>query len=129
MFSHSIFARDNVGTMYQYELDQEMGIAEVWGVSGFAPQFVGIPENNNQVEHMSISMILQIVLDESVVVLDGIEEEKTLLGHAAKEEAQADMALNNAIHNDFAPISAQEGQTAVEHLRCILKSSDPDPDC
>ena len=129
MFSHSIFARDNVGTMYQYELDQEMGIAEVWGVSGFAPHFVGIPENNNQVEHMSISMILQIVLDESVVVLDGIEEEKTLLGHAAEEEAQADMALNNAIHTNFAQNIAEEGQSAVEQLRCILKSPEPNPDC
>ncbi len=129
MFSHSIFARDNVGTMYQYELDQEMGIAEVWGVTGFAPQFVGIPENNNQVEHMSISMILQIVLDESVVILDGIEEEKTLLGHASHEEANADMALNNAIHNGFAPHIATEGKTAVERLRCVLKSNETNPDC
>ena len=78
---------------------------------------------------MSISMVLQIVLAESVVVLDGIEEEKTLLGHASEEEAQADMALNNAIHNEFAPFIIQEGQTAVEHLRCILKSPDQAPNC
>lgn len=129
MFSHSIFARDNVGTMYQYDIDREMGIAKVWGVSGFAPQYVGIPENNNQVEHMSISMILQIVLDESVTVLDGIEEEKALLGQADKREANADMALNNAIHNEFAPIVALQGPMAVERLRCVLKSSQSNPDC
>jgi hypothetical protein len=106
-----------------------MGNAQVWGVSGFAPRFVGIPENNNQVEHMSISMVLQIVLDEPVVVLDGIEEEKVLLGQAHSEEAQANMALNNAIHNEFAPFIAQDGLTAVEHLRCVLKSNAANPPC
>lgn len=121
IFSHSIFARDNVGTMYQYELDQAMSIAHVWGVSGFAPRFVGIPKNNNQVEHMSISMVLQIILSEPVAVLDGIEEEKVLLGHADQAEANADMALNNAIYSEFAPLFADDWRQAVERLRCFLK--------
>ena len=34
MFSHSILARDNVGTMYQNDMSEAMGIAEVWGVTG-----------------------------------------------------------------------------------------------
>lgn len=121
MFSHSIFARNNIGTMYQFELDQQMGIAEIWGVSGFAPQFVGTPVNNNQVEHMSISTILQMVLDEPVAVLDGIEEEKVLLGGASSEEANADMALNNAIHKEFVPFFTQDRLGTVERLRCTLK--------
>jgi len=122
MFSHSIFARDNVGTMYQYDQGEEISIAEVWGVTGFHPHFVGIPENNNQVEHMSISMVLQIVLGEPVLALDAIEEEKVLLGRAHSKEASADMALNNAIHAKFAPHFADEGLNAVEHLRRVLKA-------
>lgn len=121
MFSHSIFTRDNVGTMYQYDLGKRISISKVWGVSGFAPHFVGIPENNNQIEHMSISMILQIVMKEPVLVLDGIEEEKFLLGKARSEEGYADMALNNAIHNEFAPYFHRNRLNAVERLRHMLK--------
>ena len=121
LFSHGIFARDNVGTMYQYEQGQKMSISRVWGVSGFAPHFVGIPENSNQIEHMSISIILQMVMHEPVLILDGIEEEKLLLEHVRKEEAYADMALNNAIHKEFTPFFAETGLEAVARLRLILK--------
>ncbi len=119
MFSHSIYARDNVGTIYQYDQDRALSIAEVWGVTGFAPRFVGIPGNNNQVEHMSISMVLQILLGDPVLVLDAIEEERVLAGHADKAEADADMALNNAIHSEFAPLYREDRQRAVERLRCF----------
>ena len=129
MFSHSIFARDNVGTMYQYDLSEAMSIADVWGVTGFAPQFVGIPENNNQVEHMSISMVLQIVLQEPLTVLDAIEEEKVVTGQADSAEANADMALNNAIHHEFASSFAENGLQAVEQLRCFLKGMEQASDC
>lgn len=121
MFSHSIFSRDNVGTMYQYDLGKRMSTSEVWGVSGFAPRFVGIPVNGNQIEHMSISIILQLVMKEPVLILDGIEEEKLLLGQARSEEGYADMALNNAIHNEFAPYFDGNRLEAVERLRLYLK--------
>ncbi len=121
LFSHSIFARNNVGTIYQYDQGRKMSISKVWGVSGFAPRFVGIPENGNQVEHMSISMVLQMVMHEPVFVLDAIEEEKLLLGHARSEEAQADKALNNAVHKEFAPSFADNRLQAVERLRLVLK--------
>jgi hypothetical protein len=129
MFSHSIFARDNVDTMYQYDLGEAMSIADIWGVTGFAPQFVGIPENNNQVEHMSISMLLQLVMAEPVAVLDAIEEEKVVTGQADAAEANADMALNSAIHNEFAPSFAENGLQAVEQLRCFLKGMEQTSDC
>jgi len=129
MFSHSIFARDNVGTMYQYDLGEAMSIADVWGVTGFAPQFVGTPENNNQVEHMSISMVLQMVLEEPVTILAAIEEEKVVAGQADAAEANADMALNSAIHNEFASSFAENGLQAVEHLRCFLNEMEQASDC
>jgi hypothetical protein len=129
MFSHSIFARNNVGTMYQDDLGEAMSIADIWGMTGFAPQFVGIPENNNQVEHMSISMLLQMVMAEPVAVLDAIEEEKVMTGQADAAEANADMALNNAIHNEFAPSFAENGLRTVDQLRCFLKGMEQVSDC
>ena len=122
LFSHSIFARNNVGTMYQYAQAKKMSIGAVWGVSGFAHRYVGTPKNNNQVEHMSISMVLQLVMHEPVLVLDAVEEEKLLLGHANAEESHADMALNNAIHKEFKPRFSKNRLEAVEHLRSVLRT-------
>ncbi len=121
LFSHSIYSRTNVDTMYQYAQAQAMSTGKVWGVSGFAPQFVGIPHNDNQIEHMSISMVVQLVLHEPLVILDGIEEEKILSGKSQKEESQADMALNKAIHMEFLPYFAKNRSGAVENLRRVLK--------
>ncbi|MFN2190541.1 MAG: hypothetical protein ACK2T3_17395, partial [Candidatus Promineifilaceae bacterium] len=129
LFSHSIFARDNVGTMYEYDLGEAMSIADVWGVTSFASQFVGIPENDNQVEHMSISMLLQMVMAEPVAVLDAIDEEKVVTGQADAAEANADMALNSAIHNEFAPSFAENGLRTVEQWRCFLKGMEQGSDC
>ncbi|RKZ93098.1 MAG: hypothetical protein DRQ43_08435, partial [Gammaproteobacteria bacterium] len=122
MFSHSIFSRVNVNTMYQYDLGTNMSIGKVWGVSGFAPQFVGMPENNNQIEHLSISIILQLIMHESIVILNAIEEEKFLLANAPKAMADADMALNQAIHKEFAPYFSDNRKMAVERLRQFLKN-------
>ena len=71
---------------------------------------------------MLISMVLQIVLGEPVLILYGIEEVNVLAGHADLAEANADMVLNNAIHKEFAPNFAQDWETAVEHPRHVLKS-------
>ncbi len=98
-----------------------MSTGKVWGVSGFAPRFVRIPHNDNQIEHMSISMIVQVVLHEPLAILDGIEEEKLLSGQSSKEESHADMALNNAIHKEFLPYFANNRLGAVENLRRTLK--------
>jgi hypothetical protein len=78
---------------------------------------------------MSISMVLQMVLGEPVAVLDAIEEEKVVTGQADAAEANADMALNNAIHNEFAPSFAEDGLLAVEQLRCFLKGMEQASDC
>ncbi len=121
LFSHSIFARNNVGTIHQYAQGKAMSTGKVWGVSGFAPRFVGIPHNDNQIEHMSISMVFQLILHEPLVILDGIEEEKILSGNSRSEESYADMALNNAIHKEFLPYFPKNRLGAVENLRRELK--------
>ncbi len=121
LFFHSIFSRDNVDTMYQYDQGKEMSTGKVWGVSGFAPRFVGTPHNNNQIEHMSISMVVQLVLHEPLAILDAIEEEKLLSGQSREEESHADMALNKAIHKEFLPYFSKNRSGAVDNIRRVLK--------
>lgn len=121
LFSHSIFARNNVGTMHQYDVGKKMSIGSIWGVSGFADRFVGTERNMNQIEHMSISVVLQLVMNEPVFILDALEEGKILLGNADTKESHADMALNNAIHQAFKPHFSENRLQAVELLRTVLK--------
>ena len=39
------------------------------------------------------------------------------------------MALNNAIHHEFASSFAENGLQAVEQLRCFLKGMEQASDC
>jgi hypothetical protein len=121
LFSHGIFGHNSVPEIWRHAQDEGGSVSEIWGLTGFDDEFVGTPRNANQIEHMSISAYLQMVLDEPLTVLNAIEEEKVLLGKADEAEANADMALNRAIHEEFAPIYTSDGGQAVEQLRCFLK--------
>jgi hypothetical protein len=121
MFSHGLFTHNSLPIIWQYDQGEYMNVAEAWGVTGFAPQFVGTPKNNNQIEHMSISAFLQFVMDEPVLALNSIEEEKLFRGRADSAEAHADMALNNAIAYEFVPFYVTQKEQAVDHFRCFLK--------
>lgn len=122
VFSHGFIARYNVSTMHQYDVGKAMSISETWGVSGFADRFVGVSSNANQVEHLSISIILQAVLGKPLLVLNAIEEEKLLVHGGNKAEARADMALNTAVHSVFLTKLDSDLITAVEALRTELKN-------
>lgn len=121
LFSHGIFGHNSIPEMWRHAQGENISVSEVWGLSGFAPQFVGTPRNANQIEHMSISAYLQFVMDEPLTVLNGIEQEKLVRGHADAAEAHADMALNRAIADEFAPFYATQPEQAVERLRAFLK--------
>ncbi len=121
MFSQGLFAHNSLPIMWQYDQGEYMNVAEVWGLTGFAPQFVGTPKNNNQIEHMSISAFLQFVMEEPLLALNSIENEKLLRGRADSAEAHADMALNKAIAYEFVPFYATQKTQAVDHLRCFLQ--------
>lgn len=108
--------------MYQYYMNKGMGLSEAWGVTGFAKQFVGPKRNSNQNEHMSISIMLQAVLGEPLLVLNGLEREKQLTGQAPADEAKADMMLNSTIREVFLPSYAAELDEAVVILRERLTS-------
>ncbi len=121
LFSHGDFGRNSVAEMWRYRLKKHLGISEIWGVTGFDWQFVGTPENANQVEHMSITSFLQLVLDEPITALNAIEEKKVLLNGADPKEAAADMALNQAVHDYLLSNYIHDLPGGVTKLRCVLK--------
>jgi hypothetical protein len=82
---------------------------------------VGVPQNANQIEHMSITSFLQLVLDEPLEALNAIEDKKVLLNGADPKEAAADKALNQAVHDYLLPDYIHDLPGAVANLRTILK--------
>lgn len=122
IFDHGFARRFHVGTIWQYETGKAQSDPAIWGVSGFAPEFVGPPENNNQIEHMSISMVVQGLLREPLLVLDAFEEFEKLTGSASAEEANADEALNAAIREIFVPAYEADLEAAIAALRTRLRA-------
>lgn len=127
MVAHPLSSRFTVMEMWRYASNDQSGDAQLWGVSGFAERFVGDAVNNiNQVEHMSISAFLQLVLHEPRFVLNAEEEFELLSGHSHNTAmGRADMNLNRAIATEFAPYFADAPRVAVEQLRCYLKEKCP----
>ncbi|MCT8160031.1 hypothetical protein [Pseudoruegeria sp. SHC-113] len=121
LFNHGFTTRFHVGTIWQYETGIALDNSTIWGVSGFAPEFVGPPENNNQVEHMSISMTVQGILREPLLILEAFEEFETLSGSATAAEAAADDALNAAIQQTFITGFEDDLPSAVAALRGQLR--------
>ncbi|MCC1491321.1 hypothetical protein [Cognatishimia sp. F0-27] len=120
-FDHGFVGRFSVKTIYQYELGKPMSIGEVWGVSGFKPRFVGPPENNNQIEHLTISTLLQAVAGTPATLLDALELEKAAAGQSSRGEARADITLNNAVHSHFLPALSDNFETAARALKSALR--------
>ncbi|MCF6273505.1 MAG: hypothetical protein L3J37_10015 [Rhodobacteraceae bacterium] len=121
LFDHGFATRFHMGTIWQYETGKAQENADIWGVSGFAPEFVGPPENNNQVEHMSISLVVQALLGEPLSILAAFEKMEQWTGMADASEAAADMALNAAINKVFIPAYEKDTLLAIEALRDYLR--------
>jgi len=121
LFSHGDYGRNSVAEMWRYRMKKHLGISEIWGVTGFDWQFVGTTENANQVEHMSITSFLQLVLGEPIEALNAIEDKKVLLNGADPAEAAADKALNQAVHDTLLPNYIHDLPGAVAQLRATLK--------
>jgi len=121
LFSHGDYGRNSVAEMWRYHIRKHLGISEIWGVTGFDWRFVGVPQNANQIEHMSITSFLQLVLDEPLEALNAIEDKKVLLNGADPKEAAADKALNQAVHDNLLPDYIHDLPGAVANLRTVLK--------
>lgn len=120
-YSHGFASRFNVATIWQYEVGVAMSIGKVWGVSGFDPAFVGPASNDNQIEHMSVSITAQAVLGEHLSTLAAFEAFETLISHAKADASVADEALNKAIAEYFTPHFEADLRAAVKSLRLALK--------
>lgn len=121
VFEHGFVRRFSVKTIYQYDVETAMSVGEVWGTSGFKDRFVGPSENNNQIEHLTISALLQVVDGTPVSVLDALELEEVILGGSSNGEAQADIALNNAVHRYLLPDVYDNFEAAFETLKTALE--------
>lgn len=121
VFEHGFVGRFSVKTIYQYDVKTAMSVGDVWGTSGFKDRFVGPAENNNQIEHLTISALLQVVALTPVSVLDALELEKVIVGTSSDGEAKADIALNNAIHHYFLHDVHGSFHMAVEKLKTALE--------
>ncbi|MCV3274402.1 hypothetical protein [Roseobacter sinensis] len=116
VFDHGFVGRFSVKTIYQYDVETAMSVGEVWGTSGFDERFVGPSENNNQIEHLTISALLQAVAGTSVALLDALELEKVAAGQSSRGEARADINLNNAINRHFLPMMLEDFAFAAKTL-------------
>ena len=124
LISHSIYNHFNITDMWRYRTGDYATIGEIWGVSGFAPRFVGDPANDNQVEHTTISMTLQLVMDEPLTALNLIEDRDVIAGNVSAAYAAADKAINTAVGRDFAPRFHENYREGIEYLRCLLADRD-----
>ncbi|MCT8162089.1 hypothetical protein [Pseudoruegeria sp. SHC-113] len=123
IFNHGFTRRFHLGTIWQYDTGTGQNNSAIWGLSGFEDRFIGDPENNtNQIEHMSISMVVQGILREPVLILEAFEEFERLAGEANRATADADEALNAAVAEHFVPGFETDLVAATERLRAALKA-------
>lgn len=122
MVAPTLLNRLTVMEMWRYEQGLRAPNSTVWGVSGFAPPFVGDPLNENQVDHLAISALLQTGLGQSLLLLDLEEDRELWNGHTLNAAtARADKALNRVVAEQFAPTFAADMRGTVARLRCALK--------
>jgi hypothetical protein len=113
-YSHGIWGRFNVVEMWRYHAGAEVPVDEVWGLSGFAQPFIGDATNTNQIEHMAISAVAQIVLGLPALVLDIVEELEWILRKGSYAASKADERVNRAV---------------ARRLRPLFRVDDPEPAC
>lgn len=121
---HGIWGRFNVATIWRYA---SVGSDAAWGVSGFHPDYVGPATNANQIEHMAISAVTQLMYHVPVAALSAVEYAQWRLQRGVEEdEARADIALNHAIARDLLPyFSVDNPARSVERLMQTLSQPAP----
>jgi hypothetical protein len=119
---HGVWGRFNVATMWQYAINSSAEVSAIWGVSGFHCDYVGPARNANQIEHMAISAVTQLIFHVPVAALSAVEYAQWRLQPGVEEdEARADIALNQAIGRDLLPyFSVDNPVRACERLTQAL---------
>jgi hypothetical protein len=120
-YTHSYWGRFNVVEMWRYEIRQDAWIHGIWGLSGFDNFFIRDPHNTNQIEHLAITSLAQIVLRLPLMLLNTLEDLESLLHQASWIEGAADKALNRAVAREFCPFfTLEDPQSACERLERVL---------
>ncbi len=121
-YRHGVWARFNVAEMWRYHAGTKEGVDNVWGVTGFAPRFVGDATNTNQIEHLTISALAQTALGLPALLLDVLEELEWILRRSTRAASQADKLVNRAVARDFLPLfRLKDPADAIVSLEKALK--------
>jgi hypothetical protein len=113
-YTHGTWGRFNVVEMWRYGVGSKVSVDEAWGLSGFSEPFVGDATNTNQIEHMAITALAQMVLGIPAILLDVLEELEWMLRKGTLAASRADERLNRAV---------------ARHFRPLFRLEDPGPAC
>jgi hypothetical protein len=113
-YTHGAWGRFNVVAMWQFSIGAKASVDEVWGLSGFSEPFIGDATNTNQIEHMTITALAQIVLGIPAVLLVVLEEMEWMLRKGTYAASKADERVNRAV---------------ARHFRPLFRLEDPGPAC
>ena len=125
-YTHGNWGRFNVVEMWRYGVGSEIAVDDVWGLSGFAPQFIRDSTNTNQIEHMTISALAQMVLGLPALFLDILEDMEWVLRKGTYAASQADKGVNRAVARRFRPLfRLDDPEPACESLEQALAADAP----
>jgi hypothetical protein len=115
------FSRCNVATLWQYAQERAQSLSALWGVSGFHAGYVGDPHNDNQIEHLTITAVMQGVFGVGLPILNALEWGERLSPDVPAAEMHADIALNRAVAGVLLPaFTSHAPERAVLRMRAAL---------
>ncbi|MEM8540449.1 MAG: hypothetical protein AAGF25_05780 [Pseudomonadota bacterium] len=121
LWSHGYVGHFSVPHIHQYATGKGALQSDVWGVGGFNEMFVGVDSNNNQVEHLGISALLQGVAGVPGALLNAIEALEVMVDHENPIAANADRALNRVVQEILVPKVEDNPTEITEALRAALQ--------
>ena len=121
LWSHGFVGHFSVPHIHQYATGKGATPSTVWGVQGFNPRFVGPASNNNQVEHIGISALLQGIAHVPGAVLSAVEALEVLVDHEDPAAAAADRALNRIVREVLLPRIEDDAIEIADALGAALE--------
>lgn len=121
LWSHGFVGHFSVPHIHQYATGRGATPSAIWGVEGFDPSFVGPASNNNQVEHMGISALLQGIVHIPGAVLNAVEAIEVFVDHEDPAAARADRALNRIVREVLVPRIEDDALEIVDALNAALE--------
>ncbi len=121
VFSHGIWGRHNVVEMWRFRSGAHIEHMDFWGMNGLHQRFIGDPTNNNQIEHLVISAVMQITLGMPVLFLNLLEDAQWILQQAPNVHRLSDQAVNNAVAYDLKPrFNLAQADAVIDYVGCML---------